>query len=122
MNPMGTALLKEGQYRGMYELGTHKGYRALRQKGPASVIRDFDRDARFDFESGREETGVFGINLHRASRYRESLNVDKWSAGCQVLCDPLQFNYLMEVCEKGKAAFGNSFTYTLLHQRDFDGT
>ncbi|MDX1531047.1 MAG: hypothetical protein R3362_05940, partial [Rhodothermales bacterium] len=104
MNRLGTAILKEGQHRGMYALGTHKGYRALQQKGPVTVIRDFDRDARFDFDSGREETGTFGINLHRASRFNEAVKVDKWSAGCQVLCDPLQFNYLMEVCEKGKAA------------------
>jgi hypothetical protein len=121
-NPLGTAILKEGQYRGLYELGLHKGYRALVQKAPATVIRDFDQDDRLDFGSGREETGVFGINLHRASRFSESLNVDRWSAGCQVLCDPLQFNYLMEVCEKGRAAFGNSFTYTLLHERDFGRT
>lgn len=121
MNPLGTAILKEGQYRGMYKLGMHKGYRALEQKGATTVIRDFDQDDRLDFDSGREDTGVFGLNLHRASRYNESLNVNKWSAGCQVLCDPLQFNYLMEVCEKGKAAFGNTFTYTLLHERDFAG-
>lgn len=119
MNEMGTAIVKEGQYRSMLKLGKHKGYNALVQANPVTVIRDFDRDPRLDFDSGREETGLFGINLHRASRFGESLNVDKWSAGCQVICDPLQFNYFMAVCEKGAAAFGNSFTYTLIHERDF---
>lgn len=119
MNPLGTAILTEGQHRGMFELGRHKGYRALVQKTPVTVIRDFNRDDVLDFDSGRQETGLFGINLHRASRFGESLNVDRWSAGCQVLCDPLQFNYLMAICEKGAQAFGNSFTYTLLHERDF---
>lgn len=120
MNPMGTAILKEGQHRGMLELGTHKGYRALVQKAPVTVVRDADRNQRMDLETGREETGVFGINLHRASAFGQSLNVDRWSAGCQVLCDPLQFNYLLAVCEKGANAFGNTFTYTLLHERDFE--
>ena len=120
MNRFGTAILKEGQYRGMHQLGKHQGkYKALVQKNPATVIRDFDEDDRLDFKTGREQTDVFGINLHRASRHGESVNIGRWSAGCQVLCDPLQFNYFMEVCEKGAQAFGNSFTYTLLHERDF---
>ena len=119
-NTLGTAILKEGQYRSAWKLGTHKGYRALQQKAPVTVIRDFDKDDRLDFDSGVEEKGLFGINIHRASRFNESLSVDKWSAGCQVLCDPLQFNYLIALCEKGKAAFGDAFTYTLVHQRDFD--
>ena len=120
MNPLGAAILKEGQYPGAYALGKHKGYKALVQKGALTVIRDFDLDDRLTFGSGREETGShFGINVHRASEHRESLNVDKWSAGCQVLCDPLQFNYFIEVCEKAANAFGNTFTYTLLHERDF---
>lgn len=121
MNTLGTAILKEGQYRGMYRLGKHKGrYKALVQQGEATVIRDFDQDDRLSFDSGREETGVFGINLHRASMQGTSLNVDKWSAGCQVLCDPLQFDYFVAVCEQGEEAFGNSFTYTLLHERDYE--
>ena len=119
MNQMGTAIVKQGQYRGMFGLGKHKGYNALVQKSDVTVIRDFNRDPVLDFDSGREETGVFGINLHRASRFGESLNVDRWSAGCQVLCDPLQFNYLMAICEKGADAFGDSFTYTLIHEDDF---
>ncbi|MFQ5569242.1 MAG: hypothetical protein ACE5G0_06180 [Rhodothermales bacterium] len=121
MNQLGTAIVKEGQHRSLFQLGKHRGkYKALVQKSPLTVIRDFDRDTELDFESGREETGMFGINLHRASRLGESLNVHKWSAGCQVMCDPLQFNYLIAVFEKGAQAFGNSFTYTLLHERDFD--
>jgi hypothetical protein len=119
MNELGTAIVKEGQYKGLFELGKHKGYKALVQKRPVTVVRDYNRDPVLDFNTGREETGLFGINLHRASRFNESLSVDRWSAGCQVMCDPLQFGYMMSACEKGAAAFGNSFTYTLLHERDF---
>lgn len=119
-NDFGTAILKEGQYRKMYAVGKHKGrYRALVQRGEATVLRDFNRDGRLDFDSGREETGHFGINIHRAARLDAPLNVGQWSAGCQVLCDPLQFGYFIDVCERGRQAFGNAFTYTLLHERDF---
>ena len=120
MNRLGTAILKEGQYPKMFRLGTHSGYKALVQQKKVTVIRDFNLDNRLDFASGREDTGLFGINLHRAKRSGVALNVDNWSAGCQVVCDPLQFNYLIAVCEKGARAFGNEFTYTLLHERDFE--
>lgn len=121
----GTAILKEGQYRSAYEIGKHQGrYKALCQKdgpdGKVTVIRDFDQDRRLDYDTGREETGNFGINIHRANVAGASVNVGRWSAGCQVICDPFQFNYFLDLCERGRKVFGNSFTYTLLHQRDFE--
>lgn len=39
---------------------------------------------------------------------------------CQVVRDPLQFNYFLEVCEKGAKEWGNAFTYTLLTQGDLE--
>jgi hypothetical protein len=120
MSGMGTAILKEGQYRKAFRIGKHHGkYLALVQNSPLTVIRDANRDTRLDLDSGREETGMFGINIHRASGYHESIQVDKWSAGCQVFCDPNQFEFFMNLCKQGRDAFGNSFTYTLLHERDF---
>src|SRR5690554_8127804 len=39
----GTAILKEGQYRGAYRIGFHKGsYEALVQQKPVTVLRDVD--------------------------------------------------------------------------------
>jgi hypothetical protein len=117
----GTAILKPGQYRGAYELGKHQGrYKALVQAGPVTVLRDFDRDAELDFRSDHTETGHFGINIHRANRDRASIQVENWSAGCQVVADPLQFNYFLRVCEKGAQEWGNSFSYTLLTQDDLE--
>ncbi len=46
--------------------------------------------------------------------------VDDWSAGCQVVCDPLQLNYFPNIYEKGANEWGNAFTYTLLHQNDVE--
>lgn len=114
-NKHGTAILKEGQYRGSHRLGKHRGkYDALVQKEPVTVIRDFNRDKKLDFSSGREQTGIFGINVHRANEHHESLFVDKWSAGCQVFARPDEYAEFMRLCKLAVAEWGNSFTYTLM--------
>lgn len=116
----GTAILKEGQYRSAYRIGFHRGqYEALVQQQPVTVIRDFDRDGQLDYNSGREQTGMFGINIHRAHPERELINVSAWSAGCQVVRSPVHFDSLMELCKRASQTYGNSFTYTLIHERDF---
>jgi hypothetical protein len=118
-NVNGTALLKPGQYPGVWQVGLHKGYEALVQVGDFTVIRDFNRDDKFDFNSGREETGnSFGIDCHHAGE--DSLTVDKWSAGCQVFARLADFNRFMEICRKARDIWENSFTYTLLEESDFD--
>lgn len=119
LNNKGTAIVKEGQYPGVWELGMHQGkYQALCQKKPITVIRDFDRDGEFDYDSGREETGLFGINCHRSNSNVESILVNKWSAGCQVIANPDEYKILMKLCEYSSHEWGNSFTYTLINEDD----
>lgn len=120
INDLGTAVVKEGRYPGLWKVGLHKGYKALQQKAPVTVIRDFNKDNHLDFDGGREETGIFGINGHRASELNESIVVNKWSAGCQVIANPWDFDILMMLADHGAKVWGNSFTYVLLHERDFD--
>jgi hypothetical protein len=117
MNVRGTAILKPGQYRGAYKVGLHRGYRALEQKGNLTVWRDNDSDDELDFD-GTEDSGLHAVNIHRANPEVASVRVDKWSAGCQVIADPDHFDFLMTLCERGAAKFGNSFTYTLLEESD----
>lgn len=113
----GTAILKEGQYIGSHRLGKHRGkYEALVQATPVTVIRDFNRDKKLDYSSGREQTGIFGINIHRANEFKTSVQVDKWSAGCQVFADPVEFSDFIKLCKRSMAEWGNSFSYTLLRQ------
>ena len=119
MNVKGTAILKPDQYRGSHMVGRHKGYGALKQKGPVTVYRDADRDAELDMNEAAVDEGMFGINIHRASSRRASTRVSKWSAGCQVLQDPIHFDFLMAMARKSATIYGNSFTYTLLAQSDF---
>jgi hypothetical protein len=115
----GTAIMKPGQYRGAYQVDKHKGYKALRQVGSITVYRDANRDTELD-TTGATEQGLNAINIHRANRVRASTQVDKWSAGCQVMQDPDHFDFFMKLCDRAAKKFGNSFTYTLLESEDFN--
>lgn len=128
---LGTAIVKEGQYPGLWKIGLHQGsYKALVQKSPITVIRDNDKDNELDFDSKSSETGIFGINNHRANENGKSVNVDKWSAGCQVmqnreifnpdnvLVKVHEFDYHLHLCELASERHGNSFTYTLIGESD----
>ena len=113
MNPKGCAVLKPGQYVDSWKLGLHQGkYKALTQAKPITVYRDNNKNDLAE-ELGKEDTGMFGINIHHANSSAVSSIIDKWSAGCQVLNDPKEFASLLAACEKsGKSAF----TYTLLRE------
>lgn len=120
-NPMyegGTAILKPGQYRNAYEIGLHRGqYKALVQRKPVKILRDYDRDAVLDFFNGSEFSGLFGINIHRAHADGTTEAINKYSAGCQVFADAEDFDLFMKLCHKQADLYGNAFTYTLIDQR-----
>lgn len=114
----GAAILQQGQYVNAYQLGLHQGkYKALVQRKPVTIIRDYDRNATLDFNNGKISKGLFGINIHRASIYGLSENVAKWSAGCQVFQKNAEYIHFMSLCEKHKILHGNKFTYTLIDFR-----
>jgi hypothetical protein len=113
MNPKGTAVLKPGQYVDSWKLGKHKGqYEALVQAKPVTVYRDNDKDETAE-EQGKEDTGLFGINIHRANPNAISSLIEKWSAGCQVLNNPKEFASLIQACKDSGLT---NFTYTLLRE------
>ena len=58
------------------------------------------------------------VNIHKAGR--DSSQVDKWSAGCQVFKNEGDFNEFMTTIRTGAARFGNKFTYTLLERADLE--
>jgi len=119
-NPHGTAILKEGQYRGAWKLGLHQGkYEALVQRKEVTVIRDGNKDGVLDLDAGYEDTGFFGINHHRANAKNESIQVDKWSAGCQVTADPNLYDIFIQICKESAELWGEGITYTLLNIDDF---
>lgn len=119
LNPKGTAILKAGQYLDAYSIDKHRNkYYALCQRlAKVTVIRDYDRDAVLDFNNGKEQTGMFGINIHRARKTGSTYSVDRHSAGCQVFKNAQDFDFFMKLCEVHRKLYGNKFTYTLVDKR-----
>lgn len=120
-NVDGTAILADGQHRAMWKLGKHRGrYDALVQNKPVPVYRDADQDGVLDFDVP-QQVGEFGINMHRANEERRSVQVDKWSAGCQVFADPHHFAFVMRLCNLQVETLGyKTFTYTLMTEQKID--
>lgn len=118
-NPQGTAILVPGQYRGCWAIGKHNGkYDALVQVKPVKVYRDKNKDSVYDLAPSTIDNGVFGINIHKSTSYGTSATIDNWSAGCQVFANAGDFADFMSICNKQKERYGNTFTYTLLDEKD----
>ena len=121
LSDKGVAILKPNQYRGSHKLRLHQGkYLALGQKKPVTVYRDNNLDSNYDLDESKTETGIFGINIHRATGRSggKSTRVDKWSAGCQVIADNDDWHEFLDICQAAREIHGNSFSYTLLESND----
>ena len=117
----GTAILVPDQYRSTYQIGTHGGkrkYTALVQRGSkVKVWRDNNRDAKPDYV-GLEDEGWYGINIHRQWGSDEREYTGGVSAGCQVFQSSKDFYEFMDTCNKAADKWDNSFTYTLICEKD----
>lgn len=113
----GTAILVHPQQcRGAYKLDLHRSkYLALCQRnGKVKVWRDNNKDEVLDRE-GTEHSGYFGINIHRASAYSTTREVERYSAGCTVLADPYDFDTFIDLCQDQRRVNGwDTFTYTII--------
>lgn len=121
LNKDGVAILVPNQYRGSHEIRLHQGkYEAVCQKKPVKVYRDNNKDGKYDMLEENIHEGIFGINIHRATGNEggKSTQIDKWSAGCQVIAANDDFKLFMELAHKSKDLYGNSFTYTLIESKD----
>jgi len=121
MKNVGCAILKPGQYRKSHKIRKHQGrYEALGQQNPVTVYRDNNRDDIYNKNTENTDTGLFGINIHRATKYagKKSTQVDKWSAGCQVIAANDDYTKFMKICRKARDIWSNNFTYTLLESDD----
>jgi hypothetical protein len=120
MQPQGTAILAEGQYIKAYAMGLHRGqYKALVQVKPITIMRDYDRKAMLDFYNGKKQSGMYGINIHRANATGTTKTIDKYSAGCQVFANANDFAAFLKLCDKHEKLYGNQFTYTLIDFRSW---
>ena len=115
-NANGVARLVPNQYRGIWMIDKHQGkYDALCQRnGDVTVYRDANKDLVFD--ETKTETGIFGINIHKAGQ--DSTWVENWSEGCQVFKRVKDFDQFMKICKMAAQIHGNHFTYTLIESKD----
>ncbi len=115
-NKKGVARLVPGQYRGVWKVDKHQGkYDALCQRlGNVTVYRDGNRDLLF--EETKTDTGLFGINIHKAGQ--DSTWVENWSEGCQVFKRVKDFDLFMSICKRAAKIHGNHFSYTLIETTD----
>jgi len=118
----GTAILVPGQYRNTYKISWHgsrdRGHMALCQRGgQVSVWRDNNRNSKPDYH-GPEDIGWYGINIHKHRGSDARINTGGVSAGCQVFQSSVDFSEFMEICSDARDKWGNSFTYTLLEEKD----
>lgn len=119
MNVKGAAILKSGQYKDAYAIGLHRGqYEALVQVKPVTVIRDDDRNALINYFAPTQ-TGLYGINIHKSTKGKSNEDIiDKDSAGCQVFRNIPDFMDMMRMAQTSRKKYGNTFTYTLIDERD----
>ena len=117
-NAKGVAILKPGQYPGLWEVGLHKGKTpAFVQRGKVVVYRDNNRDNKLDLAVD-EEAGWFGINGHQA--YKKNLElVGPASAGCQVWHSHKDMAQALDLARwQTSNGLGSTFSYTLFDAYD----
>lgn len=120
-NVNGTAILVPGQYKGGWRLGKHQGkYDALVQNKPVDLYRDNNKDGALN-RTGKIYHEMAGINIHRATAIegKTSVQVDKWSAGCQVMASKDDFDTFMRIVTHASKLYGEVFTYTLFTEGQF---
>jgi len=113
INKNGTAIIVPGQYPGVYAIGRHTTYEALRQQKPMNYYRDNDRDLQHDL-SGKIYSEIGYTNVHHAGK--DSNKIDNWSAGCIVFKKLQDFYTMMGIIKESAKKYGNSFTFTLFEE------
>ena len=112
----GTAIMMHPQQcRSVYKLDLHGGrYLSLCQRnGKVLCWRDSNKDDVLDMDG--ELYQGHGINIHRASQWNATQNVEKYSAGCSVIQSPEDFAVLIEAAKQQVSVNGwDTFSYTLL--------
>lgn len=119
VNAKGCAVLAEGQFKGAFRLGKHKGdYDALVQNLPLPLYRANRKDGTLDL-SGLISYEMAGINIHRASKWKVIDAIGLYSAGCQVFKSVRDYeDKFMPLVKSASIKYGSVFTYTLININD----
>ena len=118
MDPGGAAAIYPGQYRGVWQMGSFRGRRALLQIRPITVYRDNNKDAVFDYNPDSRTIGMYGIFAHpHFQRTVRADNVGTSSAGCPAFASDLDINHFFSVLDlQFEHKMGNIFTFTLFEK------
>lgn len=126
LHPKGAAIMLPGQYRKAYKIGVHGrtwasgGYKALEQCNLIRYVRDNNKNNILGDEVTVPFLDNLKTNIHRANKYKIIDRIGGYSAGCQVIQDPNQFEVLMALAEQQEQrGHGSYFTYTLFTEDDF---
>lgn len=117
---LGTAAIKEGQYRSLWAYGRFRNTLALLQINPITCYRDNNKDDVFDYLPQRTSTGLYGIHFHEHFQRAETATVvDTSSAGCVVPASRLEYYRVMNLCSlQSRNRFGDTYTFTLFDERE----
>lgn len=137
MNPFsssGTAIVALGQHKSVYALGIHGRsgkfpYEALEQVNPIPFVRDNNRDSKLDFELYRDPelrkkhlitNQIIKTNIHRASKWKLLRFIERYSAGCQVIQNPSDFDVFIRIVKLAVHTYKwrNLFSYTLFEENE----
>lgn len=126
INVKGSAIIVPMQHKKCYTIGLHRGYKAIQQVAPMTYVRDNNKNKVLDFlyktVGATYIKEVAATNIHHASKTGTSVNVDNWSAGCQVLANINDFNQFMSIIQDSVSIYKhkNVFDYTLFEIEDFN--
>ena len=123
LNVKGTAILPEGQHRGLYGQGKHRGrYKCLKPVREVGVYRIPKGFTYADIDKLSDLTldvGWHGTNHHRAHDKVEVQKIGKYSAGCQVTLNIDEYGEMLHITDQGFKHWGKTLTYTILNINDF---
>jgi Trp operon repressor len=113
-------MLKPSQMVDTYYMGDYFGD-ALKTKGTQPIYRDTTPGNIITYSVGKNQQALGGqCYFHRAGE--NSMSVDNWSEGCQVFQNSKHWRHFMDMCKIHVQKNGNSFTYTLMEERDLQTT
>lgn len=117
-NKAGTFHLLEGHHETIWTIGKHKGYEALvndyRFCRPTKGWRDANYNYIYD-KKDRIVCDYYGINFHRMHVSAIAKLIGKYSAGCQVVQNPKDFEYILQ---QVKASGEKVFNYMLFRKEE----
>ena len=112
-NRPGLGQLRPSQMIDKYYLSTYFGKPALKDKGGLFVYRDQTPDTTITYSIKTQGRDYF---IHRAGK--NSSVVNNWSEGCQVFKTHAEMDHFISKLKEHEKRYGNSFTYTLMEERD----